>query len=172
MGLHGAPPVPSHSHTGDQSVRAAAQLGFAVCVHIRGFQHFLEHTASDAFMPFIKVFCCLQQGLQRLLSSGFKGYSDWKSLVRTGNWELDQRQEGFLPAVLLWGSILCPDWGEGEHEQNERAEQKNSLKCCLFPGDLSFVPKTHFYIWRTCHRAELSVLANHTPGKGKIRCDR
>lgn len=57
--------------------------------------------------------------------------------------------------------------GGREHEQDERAEQKRRLEMLSSPRRSVFVPKT-FYIWRTCMQAQLSVLANHTPGKGKV----
>lgn len=47
--------------------------------------------------------------------------------------------------LLSGSSLLCAGGRVGEQEQNERAEQKDGLKCCLYP-DLSFVPKTFFYM--------------------------
>lgn len=46
---------------------------------------------------------------------------------------------------LSGSSLLCTGGRVGEQEQNERAEQKDGLTCCLYP-DLSFVPKTFFYM--------------------------
>lgn len=43
------------------------------------------------------------------------------------------------------GGGVCTARREGEYE---RPEYKNGLKCCVFPGDLSFVSKTFL-----CHRS-------------------
>ena len=94
-------------------VQAQFEFALSVCTYMI-FDIFWGILHLMLFIPFVKVFYYLRKGLQRLLSSGLKGYSsDWKSLVRTGSWELDQRREGFLPAALLWGSSLCTDGREG-----------------------------------------------------------
>lgn len=78
------------------------------------------------------------------------------------------REERAFFLLPCCGAPHCALMGGRGGLSRMKVLSKSGLKCCLFPGDLSFVPKTFFYIWRTCHRAQLSVLANHTPGKGKI----